>query len=300
MNPYYCDYSEYIDRYFPGRKVQKISVNTNHDCPNRDGTLGTGGCIYCNNRSFTPAYCFGTKGIREQLESGKRFFGRKYSDMLYLAYFQSFSSTYGDGLRKELEEALSVEGIAGVVIGARPDCLGEEVIEVLRDIAARVQVFVEIGVESLNDSTLKLINRGHDSVTAVNGIRRAAEAGLHVGVHLIAGLPGENDDMALDTLRRICELPVESIKLHQLQVLKGSTLAGQLECGEITVEPYTYWGYLDFCVKAVEIIPRTVAIDRFLSQAPPGMVVMPKWGIKNHEFTDQLLKQLSLQKSVHK
>lgn len=293
MNPFYKDYSEYIAEIFPDFKVQKLSVNTSRSCPNRDGTLGTGGCIYCNNRSFTPGYCFSGSSVANQLRDGKRFFARKYPEMRYIAYFQSFSSTYGEGLKQDLADAVSVDGICGIVVGARPDCLGPEVIEILKEYGRSLPVFVEIGVESLHDNTLILINRGHDAATAIRAIRNCADAGLHVGVHLIAGLPGETDEMILDTVRRTCDLPIGSLKMHQLQVLKDTPLAAMTESGEVAVTGYSLEDYLDLCVRIVEAVPRHICIERFLAQAPPAMVISPKWGIKNYEFTNLLLNRLS-------
>lgn len=293
MNPFYKDYSEYIAEIFPDFKVQKLSVNTSRSCPNRDGTLGTGGCIYCNNRSFTPGYCFSGASVAEQLRDGKRFFARKYPDMQYLAYFQSFSSTYGTGLKQDLEEASGIEGICGIAVGARPDCLGPEVIEILKEYGRSLPVFVEIGVESLHDNTLRLINRGHDAATAIRAIRNCADAELHVGVHLIAGLPGETDEMILDTVRRTCDLPIGSLKMHQLQVLRDTPLAAMTESGDVSVTSYSLEDYLDLCVRIVKALPRHICIERFLAQAPPAMVISPKWGIKNYEFTNLLLNRLS-------
>lgn len=293
MNPFYKDYSEYIAEIFPDFKVQKLSVNTSRSCPNRDSTLGTGGCIYCNNRSFTPGYCFSGGSVAKQLRDGKRFFARKYPDMQYLAYFQSFSSTYGTGLKQDLEEASGIEGICGIAVGARPDCLGPEVIEILKEYGRMMPVFVEIGVESMHDRTLRLINRGHDAATAIRAIRNCAGAGLHVGVHLIAGLPGETDEMILDTVRRTCDLPIGSLKMHQLQVLKDTPLAAMIESGDVSVTGYSFEDYLDLCVRIVEAVPRHICIERFLAQAPPAMVISPKWGIKNYEFTNLLLNRLS-------
>ncbi|MDD6228459.1 MAG: TIGR01212 family radical SAM protein [Bacteroidales bacterium] len=296
MNPWFTDYSQYLATLFPGVKVQKISVNTDRGCPNRDGTLGSGGCIYCNNQSFTPAYCFGVKGITAQLEAGKKFFARKYPQMKYLAYFQSFSSTYGRNaadLKADLTEALDVEDVIGIVVGTRPDCVPDAVLDVLTEIGHKVPVIVEFGMESLHDRTLRLINRGHDAATAVGSVSRAARRGLHVGVHLIAGLPGESESDILATVDAVCRLPVESIKMHQLQVLRDTPLADMIDRGEVTLEPYTYEQYLELCEKIVHRVPRHIAIDRFLSTAPPEMVVMPKWGVKNYVFTDMLLKRLA-------
>lgn len=295
MNEFFTDYSEYMSGIFPGVKVQKISVNAGFCCPNRDGTIGTGGCIYCNNRSFTPAYCFGTEGVAPQLEAGKKFFARKYPEMKYIAYFQSYTNTYRASaaeLRRIYEEALGVDGVVGLAVATRPDTLPEETLDLLSYINQTCPVFVELGVESLCDTTLKTINRGHDSAAAEDAVLRLADAGLHVGVHLIAGLPGETDETVLETVRRVCSLPVDSIKMHHLQVLKGTPLCRMVENGELRVPRYTPESYLDLCVRIVGEVPRHIAIERFLASSPPAEVVSPHWGLKNHEFVNRLINEL--------
>lgn len=295
MNEFYTDYSEYMSRFFPGTKVQKISVNIGAGCPNRDGTLGTGGCIYCNNSSFTPAYCFGSESVAGQIEAGKRFFARKYPHMRWLAYFQSYTNTYrlpAAELERMYREALDCDGVLGLIVGTRPDCLPDDVTDMLARLNRERPVFVELGVESLHDGTLRVINRGHTAADSVRAITGLAAKGLHVGVHLIAGLPGEDKDMALDTLRRVCALPVESVKLHHLQVLRGTTLERLMLDGSIEVRPFGLDEYLDFCVEAVRSVPRHIAIERFLASSPPALVIAPRWGLKNHEFTNLLINKL--------
>lgn len=299
MNPFFTDYAEYMSRFFDG-KIQKLSVNTTAGCPNRDGTVGTGGCIYCNNASFTPAYCFGVHGIREQLEAGKRFFGRKYKEMQYLAYFQSYTNTHRtetSKLEEDYNEALGVQGIEGIIVGTRPDCIGDEVIEILAGINRKHPVFVELGVETMHDTTLRVINRGHDSATAVDAIIRLADAGLHPGVHLIAGLPDEDEAMTLKSVEKICSLPIETIKMHHLQILRGTRMERMWREGKIKIKEYTPNSYLDLCVNIIERVPRRIAIERFLASAPPDMVISPKWGLKNYQFTNLLLNKLKTRQS---
>lgn len=290
-------------RFFPDHKVQKISVNTDAGCPNRDGTLGRGGCIYCDNTSFTPAYCFGHKSVAEQIESGKHFFGRKYPDMRYLAYFQSYTGTHRKDV-KELEEtyltAAQIPGVVGLIIGTRPDSLPESVTDLLSELNRQLPVFVELGVESMHDSTLRAINRGHDSHCSQNAIISLACKGLHVGVHLIAGLPGESAEDALDTVRQICGLPVESFKLHHLQILRGTPLHRMWTEGLIDVKPLTVDEYLDFCVRVTKNTPRHIAIERFLASSPPEKVIAPSWGLKNYQFTNLLINRLKQDKNVSK
>lgn len=295
MNPYFTDYSEYIARFFPGRKVQKISVNAGFSCPNRDGRIGTGGCIYCNNASFTPSYCFSGASVADQLESGKQFFSRKYKDMQYIAYLQSYTNTYSDcarSLRNVYEEAVQVPDVVALAVGTRPDCFGEEDAEILAEFNRRLPVFVEFGVETMRDSTLSLIHRGHTAADSERAIRLAASKGLHVGAHLIAGFPGEPADEILQSLQKVCALPIESVKIHHLQVLAGTQLQKLMDRGELNIHSYTVEEYLDLCVRMVRIVPHEIAIERFLASAPPAMVLSPKWGLKNYEFTNLLINRL--------
>lgn len=295
MNPYFTDYAEYLAKFFPGKKVQKISVNTGAGCPNRDGTIGTGGCIYCRNDSFTPQYCFHPQDISTQINKGKQFFRRKYKEMAFLPYFQSYTGTHKtetERLKAQYQEALACEETVGLVVGTRPDCLPQQTVRMLAEINRERPVFVELGMETAHDSTLRIINRGHTRLQTEDAIQRLANSGLHVGVHLIMGLPGETKEMMMNTVDYVCSMPVESIKFHHLQVLKETPLAKFIENGEINFEPWALDEYLDLCIGILERVPRSIAIERFVASAPQGMVVMPKWGIKNYEFTNLLIKKL--------
>jgi len=295
VNPWYTDYNEYLQRFFPGTKVQKISVNAGTGCPNRDGTIGRGGCIYCNNSSFTPAYCFRTAGVQEQLEEGKRFFAHKYPKMQYLAYFQSYTSTYRKSavvLEAMYRKALETEDVIGLIIGTRPDCIPPEVVDMLSRINKEHPVFVELGVETMCAATLNLINRGHDPQKSRDAITTLAKAGLHVGAHMIAGLPGEDDEQVLKNIREICSLPVESIKLHHLQILRDTPLLRMWKAGQVDITTFTPESYLKLCVRIVRTVPRHIAIERFLASSPRELVESPKWGLKNYEFTNLLINKL--------
>ena len=295
MNPWYKDYSEFLAEKFPGIKVQKLSVDAGFSCPNRDGTIDTGGCIYCDNRSFTPRYCSPRDSVATQLEKGRRFFAHKYPEMKYLAYFQSFTGTHAAApayLRSLYEEAASQPDIVGIVIGTRPDALPDNVMDLLEDLNRTCPVFVEIGAETSHDATLRLINRCHSWHDVEEATRRLHARGIESGLHLIAGLPGESPEDVLSTIRRAIGLPIGSIKLHQLQIIRGTTLHSLWERCEIPVESYTPDAYLDLCVRIVEIVGRSVAIERFLASAPPEMVVSPKWGLKNYQFTNLLHNRL--------
>ena len=219
----YKDYSTYLKSIFPYR-MQKISINAGFSCPNRDGVISIGGCTYCNNQTFNPDYCQPNKSISQQIEEGIDFFRKKYPDQRYLAYFQAFTNTYGDldTLRKKYEEALRHPLVEGLVIGTRPDCVDEQLLDYLKFLNEKKYIMVEYGVESTLDRTLKLINRGHPFEAAEHAISETAQRGIATGAHLILGLPLETKEEILSHADRISRLPLTCIKLHQLQIIKGT------------------------------------------------------------------------------
>ena len=297
MNRYYKDFGEYMGEVFPGMKVQKLSIDAGFTCPNRDGSIGRGGCIYCNNASFTPGYCSPHDSVEVQIGKGKDFFSRKYPEMKYLAYFQSYTNTFGrnaDELMDMYRKASESEDVVGIIIGTRPDCLADDLLDVLADLNSRMPVIVEIGAETSFDETLRLINRNHTWAQVEDAVGRLHNRGMHVGLHLIAGLPGENGDDVIETVRKACRLPIDSIKMHQLQIVKGTPLLEKWKAGEIEVEPFTLEDYLELCVRIAEAVPRHICIERFLASSPPDMVVAPKWGLKNYQFTNLLMKRLAV------
>lgn len=215
--------------------------------------------------------------------------------MDFLVYFQSYTTTYQNNtekFKKLLFELSEIERIAGFVIGTRPDCLAPEMIEALAEVNKKCPIFVEIGVESMHDDTLQRINRGHTSLQTFDTIRRLVDKSLHVGVHLIAGLPGEDKDKVLQSVKLLCGSGIESIKMHQLQILRDTTLLKLIESGKIEVNPWTFDDYIDFCIELIKIVPENICIERFLASAPPEMVITPKWGLKNYEFTNLLFNKL--------
>lgn len=291
MNPYYKDFSEYMQEVFPGIKVQKLSIDAGFTCPNRDGTIGKGGCLYCNNASFTPSYCSPQDSVEQQIEKGKAFFRRKYPEMRYLAYFQSYTNTFGRSiniLSEMYRRALDTEDVVGIIIGTRPDSLPDDLLEALSVLNKRKPVIVEIGAETSFDNTLTLINRNHSWAQVEDAVDRLHSVGIRVGVHLIAGLPGENSDNVIETVRKSCLLPIESIKMHQLQIVKGTPLLEKWQAGEIEVAPFSLEDYIELCVRITHTVPRHICIERFLASSPPEMVVAPKWGLKNYQFTHML------------
>ncbi|MCQ2065395.1 MAG: TIGR01212 family radical SAM protein [Bacteroidaceae bacterium] len=281
-------WSDYMAGIFPG-KVRKIAVNAGLGCPNRDGTKGSGGCIYCNNLSFNPAYAAtGGGSIDAQLARGIEFSRHKGDVYGYLAYFQSYTNTYGDidRLTALYDEALRHPGVVGLVIATRPDCLPEELMDRLQ--AMEPYVMVEIGVESTLDSTLKRINRGHDFQCAQRAILELDRRGIDVGAHLILGLPGETHADFMEHARRMSQLPVKTLKLHQLQVIKGTPLARMYSEDESSVRLFTAQEYAATVTEFISRCRPDIAFDRFVSETPPDMLIAPRWNIKPAEFAKLL------------
>ena len=275
-----------------GCKAQKLSVDAGLTCPNRDGTLGRGGCTFCDNRTFNPAYCRQGGSITDQLEAGKRFFSRKYPTMKYLAYFQSYSNSYGtlSHLKELYEEALRVPDVVGLVIGTRPDCMPDALLEYLEELNRRTFLLVEYGVESANEETLVRVNRGHTFAQARECIIRTAQRGIRVGVHMILGFPWETRSELIRQAQLIASLPITTLKLHQLQVIRGTQLAREYE-----LHPWplpTAEEYVDLVLEYISHLPSSLVLERFVSQSPPEYVIAPRWGLKNHEFSALVKKAM--------
>ncbi len=289
----YNELSVWFSKIFPF-KVQKISLNAGFTCPNRDGSVGYGGCTYCNNQTFNPAYCRTEKSVTEQLEEGKQFFARKYPDMKYLAYFQAYTNTYGElqELKRKYEEALQVPDVVGIVIGTRPDCMPDELLDYLEELNHRTFLIVEYGVESTDNDTLKRINRGHSFEVAADAIRKTAERNIRVGAHIILGLPGETREMLIRQAGILSTLPLTTLKLHQLQLIKGTRMAAEYAENPTDFHLYTADEYIDLAIDYVEHLRPDIVLERFVSQSPKELLIAPDWGLKNHEFTDKVKKRM--------
>lgn len=288
---FYKDYSHWIREQFPFR-VQKISVDAAFSCPNRDGRLSLGGCTFCDNKTFNPSYCDRGKSITQQLEEGKAFFAKKYPEMKYLAYFQAYSNTYAplEELKRKYEEALAVDDVVGLVIGTRPDCVSDEALDYLQQLNQRTFLIVEYGIESANDNTLRRINRGHTFDCSRQAIIKAHQRGIITCGHIILGLPGEDEEEMLRQASTISQLPLDILKLHQLQIIKGTPLAKEYEAHPFHV--FSAEEYVNLVIRYVSQLRNDLVLERFVSQSPPNMVIAPKWGLKNHEFIDLLNKRI--------
>ena len=308
----YNTFVGYFKRKY-GERLQKIVLDAAFTCPNRDGKVGRGGCTYCDNAAFHPSYSTAGKSLHQQLDEGIEFHKVRYrTTEHYLAYFQSFSNTYAplERLKQLYEEALMHPMVVGIVIGTRPDCVDEEKLDYLADLAhGRVLegwsreiagetrtspiVIVEYGVESCYDSTLLRINRGHDFETACRSIRMTAERGIDVGAHFILGLPGETKQMMLDSCALINELPLRSAKFHQLQIVKGTRMEKEYAEVPQDFERFSLDEYLDFFVDMLERLRPELFIERFVGEVPPRFVNETPWGlIRNVELLRLLEKRL--------
>lgn len=289
----YLNYNTILKSEFSER-IQKISINAGFTCPNRDGSKGTGGCTYCNNQSFSPGYAKPIKSVTEQIEEGIAFFHHKYEAQKYLAYFQSYTNTYDklENLTRIYEEALKNPKIAGIVVGTRPDCVSDELLDYFTELSKRYYVMIEYGIESTCDNTLQLINRGHDYANAEVAIRKTAGKGLRTAAHLILGLPGENREMILSHADNVSELPLTAIKLHQLQLVKGTVMARQYAENPEMFNMMTAAEYIELVIDFLERLNPEIAVERFVSQSPEQLLLAPHWGLKNFEFVHKIEKRL--------
>lgn len=283
----YRDYADYLAERFPC-KMQKLTVNAHFSCPNRDGSIGYGGCSYCNNNSFSPA--IEGNSITQQLINSRQFFAHKYPNMRYIAYFQSYTNTHApiDRLLSLYNEALSVDGVDAIIIGTRPDCISAHLLDALSEINRHHRVIIEYGAESSHDSTLQLVNRCHSWQCVVDAVEMTKQRGIDVGLHFIIGLPGENTEMIMQTVDAINHVKPDTVKFHQLQLIRNTRLAQQVENGEIEIPRFSVEQYINLCCDIIHRIDPSIAIERFVSQAPDNLLIYPRWGLKNYQFTNLL------------
>ena len=288
----YTNFSDKLKELF-GARVQKLSIDAGFTCPNRDGHVGVGGCTFCDNASFSPDYCRTAGGITAQIDAGISFFGAKYPNQKYLAYFQNYSATYAplSVIIERVEEALAHPKISGIVIGTRPDICSNEVLDYLEELAKVCYVGIEFGVESTNDSVLKSVNRGHSYEVSEDAILRAAGRGIYVGAHLIIGLPGESQEEALQGAIKVSNLPIDVLKLHQLQIIKGTAMEKEYERVPEDFITFSLDEYVDFFVDFLECLRPDLYIERFAGEVPPRFVNHTPWGLIRNTELLRLLDQ---------
>lgn len=288
-------YSRYFKDMF-GTRVQKVTVNAGFTCPNRDGTIGKGGCTFCNNGAFSPSYCTPDKTVRQQIEEGLEFHANRYRKAeKYLAYFQSFSNTHAplDELKKIYDQAFEVPGVIGIVIGTRPDCIDRQKLDYFARLAEQHYVIIEYGIESCYDRTLQQINRGHDVSTAQRAVRDTAERGIHTGAHFILGLPGETKQMMIDQTAMINDMPLDTVKFHQLQLFKDTAMGEEYFLHPDKFSLFELPEYIAFFTEVLTRLRPGLVIERFAGEAPPRFHIGHRWGlIRNEQLLSMLEKYL--------
>ncbi|HLP72789.1 MAG TPA: TIGR01212 family radical SAM protein [Bacteroidales bacterium] len=278
-NRRFNSYSGYFRNKF-GYRVQKVSVDAGFTCPNRDGTKAYGGCTFCLNDAFNPSYCIPEKSVTTQIREGIEFHKWRYAGAVsYLAYFQAFSNTYApvQSLKQLYGEALSYPGVAGLVIGTRPDCIDDEKLEYIKSLSEKYYIAVEYGIESCYDRTLEKINRGHTFAEAVEAVEKTASLGINTGAHFIFGLPGETHDDMLREADIISSLPLTTVKFHQLQIIKGTLMEREFLSNPADFHAFTLEEYVTFIISFLEKLNPDIVVERFTGEAPPRFLSSEPW-----------------------
>lgn len=296
MENRYYDLNTYFRNHF-GCRVQKITVDAGLTCPNRDGILSTGGCIYCNPRgSGTGAHANGLS-VSQQLTQGKENLSRRYKAKKFIAYFQSFTNTYAPipKLKALWEEAFSISDVVGISVGTRPDCVGESVLDLLEELSRQGLVWIEYGLQSVHDATLARICRGHDFRCFQKAVAATRKRGLNICTHVILGLPGENRNDMLETARAVGRMDIQGVKLHLLYVVKGTELArlhgqGDYRCLE-------QQEYVDLVCRFLELLPRKMVIQRLTGDPHPEELIAPSWSMRKSETLNLIKRRLENENS---
>jgi len=284
-------YGQYLRRRF-GCRVSKVNVDAGFTCPNRDGSKGTGGCIYCNNVSFSPKDTQPVIPLEGQVASGMAYHRRRLGSEKFIVYFQKYTNTYAsvDVLAELYRRALSHPDVIGISVGTRPDALSAEALGLLTEIARTRYVCLELGLQSMDDAILTRINRGHTLDEFLETVRRAAGHGFDICTHLIYGFPGELPEAFLKTADLIASLPIDSIKLHQLHAVEGTELAEMYRRGEFL--PLSLEEYVSTAADFLERLPARVTIQRLYGSAPLAISVAPRWGLKNNQMWFAVINEL--------
>lgn len=291
----YNSYADFSLKKF-GERVQKLSVDAGFSCPNRNAENRNGGCIYCNNGAFNPSYCSPEKSITQQLQEGIDFHKNRYRRAgNYLAYFQAYSNTFAplEKLKMLYQEALQFPDVIGLVIGTRPDCVDEQKLDYLALLSQSHHIVIEYGLESCYNKTLERINRGHTFEQSIKAIEMTAERNIQTGIHLMFGLPGESREEMLDEAKIISALPIQSVKFHQLQIIRDTVLEKQYEQNSATFHLFELDEYIDFIIDFVEQLNPAICIERFTSEVPPRFLAVQKWeSLRNDQIILRIEKRM--------
>ena len=290
---YFNSYKQFLKDKF-GARVQKLTIDAGFTCPNRDGSKGLNGCTFCVNDAFNPSYCTPTKTVQQQLNEGIEFHQKRYRHAdFYLAYFQAYSNTYQtlDQLKKIYQPALDHPNIVGLIIGTRPDCIDDEKLDYFETLNKQLFVSIEYGVESIHNSTLTHINRGHDFETAVESITKTKKRNIHTGAHFIFGLPFETPEIWMNDIQIINKLPIDSIKFHQLQIIKGTEIENEFRQFPERFHIFDVDNYIPFIVNFVERISPNIIIERFAGEVPPRYLSVNSWGSRRYDVILQEIEK---------
>jgi len=285
-------YGHYLRRRF-GFRISKVNVDAGFTCPNRDGSKGTGGCIYCNNVSFSPKETQAVVPLEEQMAAGMAYHRTRLGSKKFIIYFQKYTNTYGsvELLADLYHRALDHPDVIGISVGTRPDSLSDGALDLLTEIARTKYVCLELGLQSMDDAILNRINRGHTLDDFVGTVNRAAGRNIDICAHLIYGFPGESAAEFLKTADLVAGLPVDSLKLHQLHAVSGTELAEMFRRGEFT--PLTLEAYVATVADFLELLPPRIAIQRLYGSAPLEICVAPQWGLKNNQMWFAIINELT-------
>jgi radical SAM protein (TIGR01212 family) len=287
-------YPDFMRKTFGGR-VQKLTIDAGFTCPNRDGTRGTGGCTFCLNDAFNPSYCVPHKSVKQQIAEGIAFHEKRYRRATqYLAYFQAFSNTHASIEKISLlyHEALSIDGVIGIVVGTRPDCMDEQKLEFFRELSEKYHVVIEYGIESVYDKTLTRVNRCHTFEETTLAIVNTARKGIHVGGHIIFGLPGESRQEMLKSAAVLSSLPLNSVKFHQLQIFKGTAMEQEYLMNPSDFTFFSEDEYLNFMVDYIELLNPHFIVERIAGETPPRYAVIRPWGPRYDQILVRFEKML--------
>ncbi len=289
-------FGSYLKKRF-GTTVHKVNVDAGFTCPNRDGTAGWGGCIYCNNDSFRPPEAKPTLSIKEQIKNGIAHVSKRYGATKFLVYFQPYTNTYAPVERLEAlyREALSVEGVIGLAIGTRPDCIDEEKLSLLEELAEEHFILIEYGLQSIYDKTLEWINRGHDFSSFLRAVELTSGRNIHTGVHIILGFPTETRDEMLRMAEVISELPIGFLKIHQLQVIKDTVLEKIY-----TLNPFhtfSYEEYIEFLIDFLERLSPEIVIQRLFATAPDNLLIAPRWSRPRSQIINDIMNAMKIRQT---
>ncbi|MCX7981743.1 MAG: TIGR01212 family radical SAM protein [Syntrophales bacterium] len=292
----YYDLKSYWRNLF-GCNVFKLPIDAGFTCPNRDGKVGWGGCIYCDGRGSKLRQSGTLPSVREQIRRGKAYYKEARQAKKFIAYFQTFTNTYAalDRLKALYDEAFAEDDIIGISVGTRPDCLSDEVISLFTEYAERYHVWIELGLQSIHDRTLSLINRGHDAQCFIDAVERLAGRGINICVHIIVGLPGETRGDVIETAKELSHLPIQGIKIHSLLVLEGTTLGNMFKEGKITL--FTKEEYILTVCDILEVLPPQIVIQRLTADGYKDIFLAPAWAINKLDVINNIDQELKRRNS---